>query len=195
MMTIAMMAIAMTFVACKKDDKNNDNGGGGGGGNPSAEKASVRYFMPDLGEDGSLVFTFDQGWKRLREDMFMVYGDMSMHMIMLHNQNTKEIWSYNSMTEEWESLEYNDDDDSTHGSNEDYFIENGFTKKGTVTIIDKLCNVYAGTVDGHSVEYALWNGIVMEYKQDGELVMRATALKLEAPEKAFSKATIEVDWI
>jgi hypothetical protein len=33
LLTIALVAIAMAFVGCKKDDKNDDGGGGNGGGN------------------------------------------------------------------------------------------------------------------------------------------------------------------
>jgi len=162
------------------------------------DKGAIRYFMPDMDElaNASLVMTFDQQWKRVRTDSFYETEDFTMHMIMLMDNIAKETWMYYSMYDTWEKYDYSPTEDATqYSSTEEMLQARGFTKEGNTVIIGKLCHIYSGTEDGHAVKYAIWNGLILLFEYDGEVMLRAKAVTLDVPAKFFNKATIDVDWI
>ena len=175
-------------------------GGGGGGGGDEEDCTGERETAPDT-EIGAIrmlangqqtyVFTYDNDGARERWDVY-VSGN---HVIYLNNHLTGEnlFWE---KTVGWQLFPYPYQGAYKMNVTEAEYVAVGWKREGCIDIAGKYCHLYSGmTADGYPMKQAIWNGLVMLIEGGAGLYWIGLGVTLNVPEKAFSMATIEVDWI
>ena len=192
------------------------SGGNNNGGDDDVsiipEKGAIKYLSKatSSGDEMTFIISHDRYGERSRVDTYAgIEGAANMHIsINLIDHAAKEFWMWIFLGG-WGQGDYSLLNSQPNVpryekgvSLEQFLLKEGFVRQGTMTVIDKECKVYVGKltdVDGreYNHKFAVWNGMRMfqETDADGGLTWTATAVNLDAPEKAFSRATLNVDWI
>ncbi|MDR2971436.1 MAG: carboxypeptidase-like regulatory domain-containing protein [Bacteroidales bacterium] len=177
-------------------------GGGGGGGdgegepetNPDNDRGAVRYAV--TGQTETMVITggVSNGKIITRNDLYVE----KMQCIVIVNHELKEYWTYLPITG-WMQNDYNlIPPQPDCFASPSFLLSNGYVHEGTKTVAGKLCQVYSGPAfgpTGKTQRMAVWNGLVLYNETDDVKTMEAVKVTLNVPDKAFSRETIEVDWI
>ena len=151
-----------------------------------AELAAVKIKLTD----GNIIFyTHDTKNQRLRVDV--------SNTIILMDYKNKDMAVYSGI---WMNIPWNPGaapEDYFDRTSEEKIVENGYIKTGTMTVIGKLCDVYAVLNTDTTVvtKCAIWNGITLWIEENGKVIYEALAVTLNIPDNFFEQTTIENNWI
>ena len=175
-------------------------GSEGGGGEPGTytkiEKGAVKYILGDI----YWAITFDNNGKRYRDDFFQDDENAEPYWVYIINHFTKNFWwgiNYYGYEGEkkWYDEEYDEDYTPTYPFSVDEVAWAQYQQSENITIAGKLCKVFKmNYYAGYEVTYASWNGLMMLYEINGEVMLLAVAATLNVPETAFTK-TFDVSWL
>jgi hypothetical protein len=169
---------------------DDDNPGGDPGTATHTEKGSVKYQLDGL----IIVFTFDNNGKRFRYDMFSEIEDPSNQITYVINHINKTLWW--GFAGQWMDMPY--DYDSDPGEGFPFSVNEAelapYQQPNNITIAGKSCKVYKITGGGTEIIIASWNGLMMLYEVNGDVIYMATAATLDVPAAAFTK-TFTITWL
>jgi hypothetical protein len=162
----------------------------------NVEKASikVRYGMSD---DVFAIYTWDKKGMRFRMDMLDQEEDKESRTVILINHILKTtVTGYNDEDEpEWTSQTYNFGENPVGFSlSIDEDAMKAYRVYPDVNIAGKVCKVFKMSYSGYQFTYATWNGVIMQYEMDEQLIWVATAVTLDVPEVAFTQ-TFKITWL
>ena len=150
------------------------------------EKGSVKY-------EQEIIFTWDNHGYRFRYDVCDLNSSESSFAYIINHLSGFYVYGSNdSNGGTWYEFE-----------GQDYKPTFGFTvdekamanyQQGTVNIAGKTCNLYVMNLSGYSLKQASWNGLMMLYEINGEIVLKAVAATVDIPEVAFTE-TFEISWL
>ena len=164
--------------------------GTGDGGEPGSytkvEKGSVKYLYSGI----IMIITWDNNGSRFRWDFFNETESPSSQMTYIVNHFTKTLWVGAAGIWFDDLFEYDPDEifsEVPFSMDESSLSE--YLQSEKMTIAGKSCNVYKY---GSNL-YAVWNGIMLLFEYNGEVMWVAVDVTLNVPAVAFSK-TFNITW-
>ncbi|GHV48942.1 hypothetical protein FACS1894181_06170 [Bacteroidia bacterium] len=155
----------------------------------SPAEGSVLYDYVIDGSHNSWLETWKGGRGILERQDICMEG---MRTTMIGSKRESIIWLYTSYTG-WMSQPWNDNGIIGGGD-----TNSNMRKIGTMTVLNRTCDLYEVIVEGAVGKVAIWETILMyqETVVEGATIKRtAVALKIgNIPDKAFTK-TLDIDWI
>jgi hypothetical protein len=160
------------------------------------KELSLKYAMYSEGSvNGVVCYTCaDNGWKFRYDTMEDAVSQKSRSTFIINHFN-KTMWMGDNYDEEeeWTDGPYSED----YAPFTAFCIDESTLQpylQGTTVFLGKTCKIYNISYQGTTVIYTIWNGVMMACEMNGELVMKALAVSLSVPNKAFTK-TFVVDWL
>lgn len=183
---IAIFAIAIAGCNQSKNSNSDTEIGDSVSIFSIAKKAAIKI---KVAEGTIMYYTHDSENQKLRMDI--------EDAIMLMDYKNKSMSVYSGM---WIDIPWN-----PGAASEDYFdkmseegvTEQGYVKVGTMTVLDKVCDVYSvfNSDKNSEIKCAIWNGVTMWIEEDGKVIYEALAVTLDVPENFFEKTTMKHSWI
>jgi len=177
-------------VPCDEDEPGEPDEPGTG---THIEKGAIKYSM-----SGTVIaFTFaDKGWK-FRWDIFDDEVSTTSNIAYIINHFNKTYWlGYQDGNEGyWQDMPYDFDGNTGFmAPSIDEEEMKPYQQPNNITIAGKSCKVFKISYGGTEITIASWNGLMMLYEVNGELVWIALSATLDVPEAAFTK-TFNVSWL
>lgn len=225
----------------KEDPKKNNNEGGGNGNLPGSGvltegSYSIKYRVSEYEKNSYTVFTSKptaSGYKNLRLDYLYdsEYYDYSTsedgiavsytsHSIYINGRDASgKDFGYEYTNSDnngvWEDSDWArntiQNDLAEYMLDPKYYVEKGFAKSGTITVLGKTLDLYVGTksmlenfrwagfdhlgeYEYKTMSFAFDGGILMYMAKDGKVNIEAVAVTTNVPDKAFSKQ-VDISWL
>jgi hypothetical protein len=171
-------------VPCDEDDDPGEPGT-----LTDIEKGAIKYNM-----SGSIIaITFDNNGRRFRWDFFEDEESTNSSVAYIINHITKTFWmGYNGGM--WMEVPYDENENPGVPFSIDEESLKPFQQSSNITIAGKSCKVFKYSSGGTEITIATWNGLMMLYELDGEVLFLALSATLEVPEVAFTK-TFNISWL
>jgi len=188
------------------------------------EKGSVKwkitYSQNGMEQELKQVYTFDNYGKRVRNDMFMDHGFLTMQYITISNMLTRTCWLYGPdqyMTFGWSNMDCGSDPGTDANFQTDVTMDfellATYRRLPDRMIAYKMCTVYeikstmntAGTIVNSTTTYAFWEGLTMYVKIEMTITgggttpttvistTEAESVTLSVPATAFTQTT-NITW-
>ena len=152
------------------------------------EKGSIKYLM-----SGTIwIITWDNNGNRFRWDFLDENENPENQITYIVNHFNRTLWY--GIGGYWFD-EYVTYDPDTNFDIPFAVDESGwqqYLQSNTMTIAGKTCKVYDFGLNNFKI--AVWNGMMMLYEYDGEVIWVALAATLDVPASAFNKS-FNITWI